>query len=178
MLDILACILIADFITGLIHWIEDTYGVPTWPLLGEAVIEPNILHHSHPIAFTMGSVLYRNYQVFALGAAAVIVCYAAGWLTWQVCLTITLASMGNEIHAWAHKRPRWRVLRLLQDMKLVVSPEQHAKHHRPPYNTNFCTITNWLNPLLDAVRFWWCLESGLAVVGVTPARMTEARRGY
>lgn len=178
MLDILLCILVADFLTGLIHWVEDTYGLPSWPLLGASVIEPNILHHENQLHFTMGSVLYRNYQVFAFGAAALAIVYVTGWLTWQLALTLCLASMGNEVHAWAHKRPKSRVVRLLQDMKLLICPEQHARHHRKPYDTNFCTLTNWLNPVLDALAFWRGLELLLWCAGIDPQRMSAARRGF
>lgn len=177
-MEILACILIADFLTGVVHWIEDTYGVPSWPLLGASIIEPNILHHKDQVDFTKGGMLYRNYQVWGFVAASIAIVYLTGWLTWQVTLTAVVASMGNEIHAWAHKRPRSRIIRLMQEMKLVCSPEQHAKHHRPPYDTNFCTVTNWLNPVLDAVCFWRGLEWTLDKVGFRVQRMSVARRGY
>ena len=178
MLDALVCILIADFITGFIHRIEDTYGVPSWPLLGKSVIEPNIRHHEAPTEFTMASVLYRNYQVFAVGGLAILIAYLCGYMTWHVVLVAGLAAMGNEIHAWSHKRPKWTIIRLMQDMKLLISPEQHAKHHRKPYNTNYCTITNWLNPVLEVMQFWRTLECILAVVGIKPYRCSVERRGY
>jgi plasmanylethanolamine desaturase len=174
--DVLLCILTADFLTGVIHWAEDTYGVPTWPLLGPAVIEPNIVHHERPALFTAGNLWHRNYQVFYFGAAAIGIVYLTGWLTWQFTLTACLASLGNEVHAWTHKRPRSRLARLLQDMRLVISPEQHARHHRPPYDVCFCTLTNVLNPLLDACRFWRGLEWMLSAIGIAPMRMSSARR--
>ncbi len=177
-MDVLCCILIADFLTGLIHWIEDTYGVPAWWLIGGPVIEPNILHHSDPLHFTMSSVLMRNYQPFAIAAASVLALAAAGFGSWQLALTISLASMGNEVHAWAHKRPTSSLIRLLQQMKLVISPEQHARHHRRPYDVCFCTLTNWVNPILDALRFWEGLELTIATLGIHPKRGGIERGGY
>lgn len=177
-MDVLACILIADFLTGIIHWTEDTYGLPTWPLLGREVIEPNIRHHESPAEFTMTSFVYRNYQVIGIAALALSILAGAGLLNWQVTLIAVLASMGNEVHAWTHKRPRWAIVRLMQEMKILISPEQHAKHHRRPYDTNYCTLTNWLNPVLDAARFWRAAEWSLSLVGVKVQRMSELRRGY
>jgi ubiquitin-conjugating enzyme E2 variant len=176
MLDVVLCILAADFITGVIHWWEDTYGLPDMPIIGPAVIEPNIMHHLDQVHFTQHSVLYRNWQVFLAGAAGIVALWAAGWSQWQFTLTIALASMGNEVHAWTHKRPG-RLGRLLQDMAIVITPHQHAKHHRPPFDTNFCTLTNVLNPLLDAVKFWWLAERAIALMGIEPKRMTPARMG-
>lgn len=178
MLEVIACILIADLITGVVHWVEDTYGVPTWPWLGRAIVEPNIRHHADPVHFTTGSILWRNYQAFAAAAAAIGGAWLLGVCTWQWELVCVLASLGNEVHAWAHKRPQSRLIRLLQDTKLILSPEQHAKHHRAPYTTNYCSLTNWLNPLLDAVGFWRALEWALLKAGIAPARCTAARRGY
>ncbi len=177
-MQIIACILIADFLTGVVHWFEDTYGLPSWPWLGASVIEPNIRHHEHPVEFTMRSVIYRNYQVFLSALGAIAIAWLTGWLGWQIALTIALASLGNEVHAWSHKRPRWWIVRLLQDMKLLISPEQHAKHHRRPYDTNFCTLTNVLNPLLDGLRVWRGLEALLSLVGWRVRRMSAERRGF
>jgi hypothetical protein len=28
------------------------------------------------------------------------------------------------------------------------------KHHKSPYNFNYCILTNYLNPVLDAFNFW------------------------
>jgi hypothetical protein len=37
-------------------------------------------------------------------------------------------------------------------------------------------MTNWLNPMLDRVRFWAALEWLISWFGVYPKRMTAARR--
>jgi hypothetical protein len=62
-------------------------------------------------------------------------------------------------------------------MKLVLSPEQHARHHRRPFDNNYCTLTNWLNPILDATRFWRLLERILALMRVPVQRCSIARGG-
>jgi sterol desaturase/sphingolipid hydroxylase (fatty acid hydroxylase superfamily) len=178
-LQILLCVLAADFVTGLVHWWEDTYGDPSWPIIGEAVIEPNIKHHEDQALFArMTSLCSRNWQPLTLGIVACALAWAAGWFTWQLACVSALAAIGNEVHAWAHVRPANSIARMLQDMAIVQTPQQHAKHHRPPYASNFCSLTNLVNPVLEALRFWPALEWAVATTtGIEPKRMTEARRG-
>ena len=52
-------LLLADFVSGIIHWFEDRYGNPKWPVLGHA-IRANQEHHFRPRAFLKGSFLSRN----------------------------------------------------------------------------------------------------------------------
>ena len=176
LIQIVLCILVADLITGAAHWAEETYGVPTWPFFGKAVIGPNIQHHFQPAKICEGTLVSRNWQMWLAAALAMFLAAGAGCLTWQFALVATLASFGNETHSWAHGRAP-RFARVLQDMGALVSPAQHAKHHKPPFDKTFCTITSWLNPLLDAIRFWPAVEWAIARFGVHPKRMT-ATRGF
>jgi hypothetical protein len=50
--EILATVLIADFASGLFHWMEDAYGKADWPVTGSLITKPNILHHHDPRHFT------------------------------------------------------------------------------------------------------------------------------
>lgn len=178
--QILACVLAADVITGLVHWWEGTYGDPDWPLLGREVIRPNLVHHEKPTLFvTMGDAWTRNYQLIGLACGATLVATLAGYSTWQLLLTVWLAAAGNEVHAWAHVRPRSRLARWLQETALVQTPHQHAKHHRAPYDSNYCTLTNVANPVLEALRFWRRLEAVIAfTTGIKPLRGTAKRGGF
>lgn len=42
---------VAELLTGIIHWLEDRYGNPDWPIIGPHVIAPNVYHHKSPFAF-------------------------------------------------------------------------------------------------------------------------------
>ena len=69
--------------------------------------------------------------------------------------------LSNEIHAAAHAKARSLPgpVRALQRMGLIQSPLHHAAHHRHLKNVNFCTLTDWVNPALERVRFWRRLEA-------------------
>jgi ubiquitin-conjugating enzyme E2 variant len=49
--EIVASVLLADFLSGLAHWLEDSYFTPATPLLGPTIAR-NILHHERPEVFT------------------------------------------------------------------------------------------------------------------------------
>lgn len=175
---IICCVLIADFLTGFFHWLEDTYGVPTWWLIGKPVILPNIDHHRRPTAFTMGSFISRNIQPF-LGVVFILaMCAIFGYLSWAIVLVAGLAGLGNEVHTWTHRKQNNNLVSFLQETGLVISKSQHAKHHKPPYDKYFCTLTNIVNPCLELVRFWKMVEYLLMKIGIQPKRMTLERDGY
>lgn len=181
MITVFLCIIVADFLTGFIHWWEDSYGTPDWPWIGREVIEPNILHHEHPNWIgTMSSLIGRNYQTVV--PAAIVAALAAlwlGWAAWPVALTLLLASLGNEVHTWNHRHNNNAAIRFLQDAGLIQSRVQHGKHHKPPYESYYCTLTNFTNAVLEAVNFWRALEWAIAAVtGIKTRRCSAERRGF
>jgi ubiquitin-conjugating enzyme E2 variant len=162
----LAAWVVADFLSGVVHWIEDRYGDPAWPVIGRHVIEPNILHHRDQMAFTAGGYWQRNWTTLVPAAAAA----GMAWLAGSAFLAVTflMLSQANEIHAWAHQRCV-RPIRGLQLIGIFQSPEQHADHHRRPFDRNYCTMSDWLNPLLSRAGFWPALELLVArVTGLSP----------
>ncbi len=162
--------LAADFAAGVVHWWEDRYGDPAWPILGTHVVAPNIRHHSEPRAFLAGDYWRRNWTTILPAAAVAIVALAAGqnWLA----LAAAFATQANEVHGWAHQRCS-RPIRGLQLIGLLSSPDGHAAHHQSPFATNFCVMSDWLNPLLAVVGFWPRLEQFVGLAGVHPRRERE-----
>ena len=182
---IFICIIIADFITGLVHWIEDTYGVPSWKFgLKENIVEPNILHHENPtFMVTMSNALRRNYLTGVPAIVASLGCWIIfGWsVAWPIMLILLLSGwLGNEVHAWNHTPradlPRWIVF--LQDTALIQTRKQHALHHQKPYDKYYCTLTNITNAVLELVNFWRGLEWIISKFGIQVKRCTKERRGY
>ena len=154
--------LLADLITGTFHWWEDRIGREDMPLIGGWIVAPNRLHHSDPLAFLRGSLFDRSLATMV--AAALV---GAAWcLLFGPSVLLAAAVIGsalvNEVHRFAHEpKAAGAFLRVLQDIGLIQSSKHHAGHHRPPSTIRYCVLTDWLNPLLDALRVWERLEAGL-----------------
>jgi len=155
---VVACIFIADFLSGFFHWLADAYARPNWPIIGRLVAQGNILHQYNPRHLTRHSWLVGARVAMVIVAIALAVAYAIGQLNWMTWLVAFIGVNPNEIHKWAHrtKAENGRVITWLQGTGILLSPRHHAKHHRE--YTHYCAVTNYLNPLLDGVRFWPVLE--------------------
>ena len=163
---VLTAWLAADFFSGLFHWLEDRYGVEDWPIIGPIVVAPNVLHHSQPTAFLRQSFIGRNWTTIVPSVLLAALAWMAG-LNW-LALAFGFTAAANEVHAWAHQRCS-RPIRALQLLGILQSQEQHAAHHRAPFDRNYCVVTDWLNPVLSAVGFWPAVESLVrALTGVAP----------
>lgn len=167
----LAAWLMADFISGVFHWWEDRYGVEDWPVIGPLIVSPNVMHHSQPTAFLRGGFLTRNWTTFVPALAFAAASWSLGSSWWA--LVGVFVATANEVHAWAHQRCS-RPIRALQLLGIIQSQEQHAAHHRDPFDRNYCVMTDWLNPWLTVLRFWQGLES--VVAATTGARPLIARQ--
>ncbi len=168
-LQVALCALVADFFSGVIHWLEDSYFGPKTPLIGKWVIEPNLLHHRDPRAMVKNSWWVTNNVLLLIAAGMIGLTLALGVFTWQVGLTVVLLAHGAEFHRWAHRTrtENGRVIVWLQQNGFVQSPAHHAGHHRHDKDRRYCTITDYVNPALDRVRFWRGLEAVIwALTGV------------
>lgn len=158
--QIVGVILAVDFISGVVHWLEDSYGDRKWPLIGKWIIEPNIRHHFEPRHFTKSNFLKRNLATGILSAALLGTISLLGWFHWSWVLAALIGSITNEIHCWTHRSPRenGKIITFLQRAKVLQSPRGHAVHHTDPKDRSYCTVTDWLNPLLDRFDFFARLE--------------------
>jgi hypothetical protein len=155
---------IADFLTGLAHWWEDTYGNPHWPLLGKYVVQPNLAHHQRPRELAAANYWQLTWVSWAVAASIIVPFWVV--LNFHPTLfiaSILIATQANQVHAWAHRtdRENGRVIRWLQSTGVIQSRRHHGQHHRPPYVGSYCILTDYLNPLLDSIEFWQRLERAL-----------------
>jgi hypothetical protein len=173
--DLVLCLLSADFISGVVHWAEDTYAVPGMSkFLDRHVVLPNLEHHRSP-GLIAGTPYWSNSAVsMTLGASAALVLATCGVRDWQPYFTLLLVSQANQTHAWAHTTKVPRLVALLQRTGLIQSVDHHAEHHRKPYMVKYCTMTNFLNPLLDRIGFWRGIEALIPV----PVRRGGKERRY
>lgn len=159
---VLACWLMADFMSGCLHWAEDRYFRADWPVIGKYVAVPNELHHTQQRAFLAGNYWTRNWTTILPAALCCAIAFPSPW-----CLTFVFVSQANEVHAWAHQKcSRW--IRMLQEIGLLQSASHHSRHHKSPFRVRYCAMSNWLNPILDEIRFWDGVEWCLARVGIHP----------
>ena len=175
-----ATVLAADFVGGLVHWLEDAYVREDTPLIGRIVARPNIVHHHYPRYMTRHSWWRTSWDLAILSAIMVIAAWFAGLLSWEVWLFAILSANANEFHKWAHRTRKengW-LISFLQDIRLLQTARHHARHHTDPKNSHYCTMTNVLNPVLDRTGFWSGMEWALARTVRLERRDDTSVRGH
>ena len=172
-------VLAADFVVGVFHWIEDAYLRDDCPVLGELVARHNILHHYRPRHFLKKSWVASCWDLWLVAGLILTAVWVFGTLTPAVWVFALLAGNANQIHKWAHRSRRengpW--INLLHDLRILQGPKHHAIHHTDPKSTHYCVITEFLNPILERIRFWTRLECWLRkAFGVRRRSDTSNRR--
>lgn len=166
----------ADLLSGVIHWVCDSFGNAQTPLWGPMLVAPFRRHHRAPGDITHIS-LTENLGSSAIAGALVLWLWApqagsamavpglVGRYSGLWC--IAFAVLSNRFHRWAHlpsaRRPRW--MQRLQDWRLILRPAEHALHHRKPHRGNYCILSGWANPLCNRVP-WERLEAALSHLGI------------
>ena len=157
-------VLLAEFAAGLVHWFEDAYIRETTPVVGKLIGRPNVVHHHYPRFMTRHTWWQSSWDLVLLAVVMVAAAWFLHVLTWHVWLFAIIAANANEFHKWEHRtrKENGRIITFLQDIRILQSSQHHAKHHTDPKNSHYCTITNLMNPVLDTLRLWDCLEWLLA----------------
>lgn len=152
---------LADFVSGVVHWMGDTFFEYDTPLIGPGFVRPFREHHVDPEAILHHSFLTVNgnsslvtllilVPTWLFGApeneGEPVPLLAVQALVFFLSLFI-LAT--NQFHKWSHQPSPGPLVRLLQRTGLILTPERHAVHHSPPHRFSYCITSGWLNPLLD-----------------------------
>ncbi len=162
LLKLVGIVFLVDFITGFVHWLEDSFWSPKTPILGKWLVEPNLAHHHNGQEFLKKSWFQSSWDLLIVGLLVLLTAYAMHSLSWEIWVFSVLIINANQIHKWAHitrdvNKPK--MVGWLQKMYILQRTSHHGQHHRKPNNTHFCTVTNCLNPILDGIGFWRGLES-------------------
>lgn len=163
LVEFIATVFAAEFTAGLVHWFEDAYIRDETPVVGRLIGRPNTVHHHYPRYMTRHTWWQSSWDLVLLSALLILGTWLCGCLTWQMWLFALLAANANEFHKWEHRtrKENGPIISFLQDIRLLQSAKHHALHHTDPKNSHYCTITNFLNPILDGVDFWNRLEAML-----------------
>lgn len=156
----LAC---ADFVSGFVHWLADTFGSVNMPLIGPAYIAPFREHHHDPLEITRHDFIEVNgnncvvillFLPFVANAQTFLSAQAAAWLAlWTVAFTLAIF-LTNQVHAWAHADKVPRPIEWLQRARIILNARDHDRHHAAPHDTYYCITFGWLNPILHKIRFF------------------------
>ncbi|EME30642.1 small conjugating protein ligase [Galdieria sulphuraria] len=141
----------ADFFSGLYHWFLDNYGNAKTPIIGKQCVAFQG-HHEHPWTIT-----YRPFCNL-LGTSCLISCPFFLLLLVMPLphfIQTILTSFGffvvfaQQTHQWAHQtKPPSPWIETLQQMGVLLSIKAHGKHHKPPFNKNYCIVSGICNEIL------------------------------
>jgi hypothetical protein len=158
---------LADLVSGVVHWGLDTWFDETSRI--DRAVRIAREHHSHP-SHILGY-NFRDYAGFSslpallsVGPVAVALVLAGGGSTLAfhgvvICVVILVGLLfGSHTHALGHRKSNSRVVRALQRMHLLLSPEHHGVHHSGGHDIRYCAVSGWANYFCDAVGFWRELE--------------------
>jgi ubiquitin-conjugating enzyme E2 variant len=169
---ILCAWLIADLISGVVHWAEDRYfdGRSGIRFL-DAIAEDNKIHHLDP-QFMLNDTYFGNIKGSVWLAAPLAAGLYALAAPATLVLAVVFAAFGNLVHRFTHERTKAvpAPVRWLQAIGLFSQPKHHAEHHwangalvyKNHASRNFCAMTTWLNPILDRIGLWQFLDRVVA----------------
>ena len=176
--------IMADFVSGFVHWMGDTWGSTEMPILGKALVRPFREHHVDQKAITRHDYIETNGNNCMVSVPVALMCVlcpldVAGLESLAVFAVTSLGSMifwvmmTNQFHKWAHldedQIPGW--LKLLQRMHMVLPPAHHQIHHAAPYDTYYSITTGWLNWPLAKIGFYRHAERLItALFGLIPRK--------
>jgi hypothetical protein len=170
----------ADFFSGLVHWLADRYFDPRTPILGPALIAPFREHHADALAMTRHDFfeISGNNSLVTLPLAVGILLFPVPDGVAMKMLAASVLGLGlsiiatNQIHCWAHVANPPPFARRLQRWGLILSPDRHARHHERNHDCSYCVTSGWLNPVMDRFRVLARLEHVIDVLARKSRRAT------
>jgi len=178
---------LADLLSGTVHWIADRYFAPTTPLIGPLLIAPFREHHADASEIARhGFFEVSGNNALVSLPLVVAICFlplpaaessipARLAFAHGLGLGLTLAVfLTNQLHGWAHQTTPPAPIRRLQRWGWILSRERHDLHHRH-HDRAYCVTSGWLNPLLDRIHFFPGLERGIEALRRARRRRSRVR---
>jgi hypothetical protein len=157
---VLAALVVADFLSGLVHALCDNLGSVDTPVVGQKFIRSFREHHIDPLDMTRGDFVRVNADNYLVCLPILVPCVL--WMDvgrHPFLAPFLVALMGfvimtNQVHKWAHTAEVPAAVSWLQAHKVVLSPAHHDVHHTPPYESHYCITSGITNPFLTRIGFW------------------------
>jgi hypothetical protein len=158
--------LLADITSGTVHWMMDTWGTVRTPVVGALAIRTFREHHVDEKAMLQHDFIETNGHNCALSVIlSGIGLYATTTFTQVYLITgAVFIAFTSQIHKWAHMDRPPILARVLQTMRIILSPVHHHAHHVAPHTRNYCITTGWLDGPLRILRVWEALEWTISLV--------------
>ena len=168
---------LADLLSGLIHWVCDSFGCASTRFWGPAFIGPFRRHHDTPRDITKIT-LAENLGSSAMAGLAVLLLLSRELVSQDpltplktfgmifYVLFVQFAVLSNLFHRWAHLKEadKNQAIRFLQDHNLVIRSEQHWRHHKQNFRVNYCISNGWANQVTNRIP-WVLIEQFMAKFG-------------
>ncbi len=170
--------ILADFLSGMVHWAADTYGAEDTPIVGPNFIQPFRWHHIAPKAMCEHSLTgtIGNSCILGVPLQTAVILYSVyypgtlllSFFAWTITFMAVATVMANQFHKWAHSETRPKFAIVLQRWKLILPPDHHNTHHTKPHNTYYCVGSGWCNFFLSKINFWRTMEKIIGLFGIRP----------
>ena len=159
--------LLADFITGTIHWFCDTFFDEETPVIGNFIIYSFREHHSHPLLITKDKFIEQDttsffifmpFLYFATFSESNYLYSSNSIYGHFILIGVCIGTFcTNLFHKWAHQRNQNPIIRKLQKLGLILNPDLHKKHHMD-HSKSYCVTSGLMNPVLDYINFYANIE--------------------
>ena len=164
----------ADLVSGLVHWTADTWFSESMPVLGRRFLRPSVCITSTPMTSCAADFIDCNGDVAMLNTpilvAALVMpddrrgCGAVAGVD-DVCRDLAADESGPSVGAHAVAAA---ARSLASTLGVILSGDDHARHHEEPFVANYCIATGWCNRWLSAVGFFPACERLITRSGLEP----------
>lgn len=158
--------LMADFATGIFHFYADQFGQINGKFMSKSV-NLLLLHHVEP-----GKILTQTYWELTRGVykfATIIFPVSLFFgFSWEFLLFLIISAQANIVHRWSHYNYESTpfLAKLLFRINMIQGRTHHAIHHRDGFNSYYCVMSPFLNPILEKTNFWNRIIKLLNFMGV------------
>jgi plasmanylethanolamine desaturase len=157
--------LFADFMSGLVHWLADTWGREDYPILGPRFLKPFRVHHDTPTSFVECGFMDTNGDTALIGIPFLLSIFLwplnfnVGFVMASFQLAFCFFALPtNQIHQWAHSPKPPKVVEILQRLRLILPPDCHQLHHAGTHDRDYCITSGCCNRILERIQFFRTLE--------------------